>query len=491
VSASGLATETSSARVARHAGRQRKRGWIVRRALLAADVAGLSAAFGLAVLLFPGPSRAGVALGAEAAIFFATTLPVWIVAARLYGLYDRDEERAHHTTTDDLAGVFQLATLGAWLFVTVSWVTGVAGPDLSRVIVFWTLSVALVSFGRLAARSLARRHPGYVQKTVILGAGTTGRLVAGKIVQHPEYGIELLGFVDARPLPAESGAAPIPVLGPPGELLALVDALGIERVIVAFSQDRPEEMLELIRALRELDLQIDIVPRFFEVIGAQTTVHAVEGLALVGLPPIRLARSSRLLKRAMDIALSAAALVVLLPLLVVVAVLVRLDSPGPALFRQRRMGAGDRVFEILKFRTMVADAEVRKHEVRHLNGTGDPRLFKARQDPRVTRIGRPLRRLSLDELPQLVNVLRGDMSLVGPRPLPLDEDASITDWGRKRLALRPGVTGLWQVLGRSDIPFDEMLRLDYVYVTSWSLWNDVRIILRTLPTLAGRSPGAF
>jgi len=170
---------------------------------------------------------------------------------------------------------------------------------------------------------------------------------------------------------------------------------------------------------------------------------------------------------------------------------VRLDSPGPALFRQPRMGAGDRVFEILKFRTMVADAEARKHEVRHLNGTGDPRLFKARRDPRVTRLGSPLRRLSLDELPQLVNVLKGDMSLVGPRPLPLDEDASITDWGRKRLVLRPGVTGLWQVLGRSDIPFDEMLRLDYVYVTSWSLWNDVRIILRTLPTLTGRSGGAF
>jgi exopolysaccharide biosynthesis polyprenyl glycosylphosphotransferase len=491
VSASGLVSEAAAARIARRARRSRRRGWIVRRALLAADVAGLTAAFGLAVLLFPGPSEGGVALGVEAALFFATTLPVWVVAARLCGLYDRDEERAHHTTTDDLAGVFQLATLGAWLFVAVSWATGIADPDLSRVIVSWTLAVALVCLGRLAARSLARRHPGYVQKTVILGAGKTGQLIAGKLVQHPEYGIELLGFADSLPLPRENESAAIPVLCAPSELPALVEELAIERVIVAFSQERSEETLELIRALRELDLQIDIVPRFFEVIGAQTTLHAVEGLALVGLPPIRLRRSSRALKRAMDVALSATALVVLFPVLVVVAVLVRLDSPGPALFRQPRMGAGDRVFEILKFRTMVADAEARKHEVRHLNGTGDPRLFKARRDPRVTRLGSPLRRLSLDELPQLVNVLKGDMSLVGPRPLPLDEDASITDWGRKRLVLRPGVTGLWQVLGRSDIPFDEMLRLDYVYVTSWSLWNDVRIILRTLPTLTGRSGGAF
>jgi exopolysaccharide biosynthesis polyprenyl glycosylphosphotransferase len=462
----------------------------VRRALLAADLAGLTAAFGAALLLFPGPSREGVSLGIEVALFVGTTLPVWVVAARLYGLYDRDEERAHHTTADDVAGVFQLATLGAWLFVTVSWATGIADPDLARVIVFWTLAIAFVCLGRLTARSLARRHPGYVQKTVIVGAGTTGRLVAAKLMQHPEYGIDFLGFVDAAPLPAEGGGPEIPVVGSPAELPALVSRLGIERVIVAFTQERPEDTLELLRALRELDVQIDIVPRFFEVIGAQTTLHTVEGLALVGLPPIRLPRSSQLLKRGMDIALSATALLVLSPLLVLIALLVRLDSPGPAIFRQARMGAGDQVFQILKFRTMVADAEARKHEVRHLNGTGDPRLFKAPRDPRVTRLGAPLRRLSLDELPQLVNVLKGEMSLVGPRPLPLDEDASITDWGRKRLALRPGVTGLWQVLGRSDIPFEEMLRLDYVYVTSWSLWSDVRLILRTLPILAGRSTGA-
>jgi exopolysaccharide biosynthesis polyprenyl glycosylphosphotransferase len=490
MSATGIATE-AAARSARRDIPERRRGWIVRRALLAADLVGLATAFGAAMLLFPGSSNEGVSLAAETALFLATTLPVWVVAARLYGLYDRDEERADHTTTDDLAGVFQLATLGAWLFVTVSWATDLAEPDLARVIVFWAFAVALVCLCRLGARALARRLPGYVQRTVIVGAGHTGRLIAGKLLQHPEYGIELVGFFDAVPLPAENGTAHVPVIGAPDELPDLVPRLGIERVIVAFSQERPEELLGVIRALRELDVQIDIVPRFFEVIGPHTTLHTVEGLALVGLPPIRLARSSRLLKRAMDVTFSLAALVALSPVLLAIAILVRLDSPGPALFRQVRMGTGDRAFRILKFRTMAPDADARKHEVRHLNGTGDPRLFKARHDPRITRVGRPLRRLSLDELPQLVNVLKGDMSLVGPRPLPLDEDAGITDWGRKRLALRPGVTGLWQVLGRSDIGFDEMLRLDYVYVTSWSLWNDVRIILRTLPILAGRSNGAF
>jgi lipopolysaccharide/colanic/teichoic acid biosynthesis glycosyltransferase len=211
----------------------------------------------------------------------------------------------------------------------------------------------------------------------------------------------------------------------------------------------------------------------------------------VGLPPIRLSRSSRLLKRAVDVVLSAVALVALAPLLAFVAAIIRLDSPGPVLFRQARMGVDDRPFQILKLRTMSVNADALRDELRHRSETGDPRLFKLRDDPRVTRVGRPLRRLSIDELPQLVNVLRGEMSLVGPRPLPLDEDENITDWGRRRLDLRPGITGLWQTLGRSDIPFDEMLRLDYVYVTSWSLWSDVRIMLRTLPSLAGRSNGAY
>jgi lipopolysaccharide/colanic/teichoic acid biosynthesis glycosyltransferase len=169
----------------------------------------------------------------------------------------------------------------------------------------------------------------------------------------------------------------------------------------------------------------------------------------------------------------------------VIALLIRLDSRGPFFFRQVRMGARDRTFRIFKFRTMVADADARKHEVAHLNMhiTDDPRMFKIPNDPRVTPIGAFLRRYSLDELPQLINVVKGEMSLVGPRPLILEEDRHVAEWARKRLNLRPGVTGLWQVLGRSDIPFDEMIRLDYLYVTNWSLWNDLRLLFQTVPAL--------
>jgi lipopolysaccharide/colanic/teichoic acid biosynthesis glycosyltransferase len=187
----------------------------------------------------------------------------------------------------------------------------------------------------------------------------------------------------------------------------------------------------------------------------------------------------------MDLALSIAGLVLLAPLFAVVAVWIKLDSKGPVFFRQLRMGSGDRTFEIYKFRTMALDADERKHEYADLNKHvgGDPRMFKIPNDPRVTRSGKWLRRFSIDELPQLLNVVRGEMSLVGPRPLILEEDQHVVDWRRRRLNLKPGVTGLWQVLGRDDIPFEEMVRLDYVYVTTWSLLNDLKLIIRTFPAL--------
>ena len=173
------------------------------------------------------------------------------------------------------------------------------------------------------------------------------------------------------------------------------------------------------------------------------------------------------------------------PLFVLAALAIKLDSTGPVFFQQPRIGQAGREFSILKFRTMVRDAERLKKTVAHLNkhATGDPRMFKVPGDPRVTRVGRILRRTSIDELPQLWNVLRGEMSLVGPRPLIPAEAQHVSDWGEHRLDLKPGITGLWQVLGRSDIPFEEMVRLDYLYVTNWSLWHDVRLMCGTVPAM--------
>jgi lipopolysaccharide/colanic/teichoic acid biosynthesis glycosyltransferase len=224
----------------------------------------------------------------------------------------------------------------------------------------------------------------------------------------------------------------------------------------------------------------------FEVLGPAAVIHAVEGIPLVGLPPLRLSRRARMMKRFLDVTLSGAAVVLLLPFFLIVAILIKLDTPGPVFFRQRRMGKCGKVFTILKLRTMTADADLRKHELADANrhAHGDSRMFKVDNDPRITRVGRALRKFSLDELPQLLNVLKGEMSLVGPRPLIEAEACHVHDWAEKRLDLKPGITGLWQVLGRSSIPFGEMVRLDYLYATTWSFWQDCLLLLRTLPIVA-------
>ncbi len=277
------------------------------------------------------------------------------------------------------------------------------------------------------------------------------------------------------------------MLGAQEELPEIVRALHVERVIIAFSNDSHEQTLRLIRHLHELGVQIDIVPRLFEVIGTNFGIHTAEGLPMIGLPSLKLSRSALLLKRMLDVALALGGLILVAPLFAASALAIKLDSRGPVFFRQVRRGANERMFRIYKFRTMCDDAEERKAELRALNkhngNGGDPRMFKIPDDPRVTRVGRVLRRYSLDEMPQLINVLKGEMSLVGPRPLILEEDQYVVDWRRRRLNLKPGITGLWQVLGRDEIPFEEMVKLDYLYVTSWSMLNDVKLILRTIPVV--------
>jgi len=465
----------------------RRRGWLVRRMLLTADLIGLVAAMLLAEWVVNYHNSLGALDTHSETVTFFATLPLWVVVAKLYGLYDRDEERTDHSTVDDFVTVFHMITVCTWLFWVAMYLTRLASPTTPKLIIFWAAAIALISLGRVAARSLARRNVVYLQNTVIVGAGEIGQLIAKKLLQHREYGINLVGFIDAEPKERRDDLEQLTVLGGTERLPAIVRLFDIERVIIAFSKESHAQTLDLVRSLNELGVQVDVVPRLFELVGPGVDIHTVEGLPLIGLPASGLARSSQLLKRTMDVVLSALGLIVLSPFLAIVAVAIKLDSRGPVLFRQVRMGVGDRTFRIVKFRTMVVDADSRKSEVAHLNkhaqNGGDSRMFKIDDDPRVTHLGRLLRRYSLDELPQLWNVLRGEMSLVGPRPLILDEHAHVHAWAERRLGLRPGITGLWQVLGRDEIGFEEMIRLDYLYVTTWSLGGDIRLLFRTIPSM--------
>jgi exopolysaccharide biosynthesis polyprenyl glycosylphosphotransferase len=463
----------------------KRRGWLVRRMLALADVLGLTLAFVLAQRLSEHHGAGAFAASAEL-LLFVLFLPVWVFLADLHGLYKRDEERTDHSTADDLVGVFQLVTLGSWLFFAGAWLTHLAEPPIERMIWFWALAIVCVTTARAGARMYCRRRVTYLQNTVIVGAGSVGQSIAHKFLQHQEYGIQLVGFVDSAPGERRSDLSAVPLLGAPEHLASVVRRYAIDRVVIAFSNEPNDSTLALVRSLKDLNVQIDIVPRLFEVLTPAAPIFTVEGVPLVGLPPLRLSRRAQLMKRALDVVASVVALVLLAPFFALMALLIKLDSRGPVFFRQPRVGEGGTTFRIFKFRTMGVDADARKAEVAHLNRhlADDPRMFKIDNDPRVTGVGRFLRKYSLDELPQLLNVVAGEMSLVGPRPLIAEEARYVSEWGLKRLDLRPGITGLWQVLGRSGIPFEEMVRLDYLYVTTWSLWTDCLLLLRTVAVVA-------
>jgi exopolysaccharide biosynthesis polyprenyl glycosylphosphotransferase len=463
----------------------RRKSWLVRLLLVHSDIfAFLLAFFAAEGILDPSAVAAGH-LSTRGGLFLLT-LPAWIAGVKLLGLYDRDDALINYSTLDEIPKLFQLATVGAWGFVVLSWATGL-GTDLGVVVIFWALATCLLPLVRVAVRAEYQRHPEFPQNTVVVGAGSVGQLLGRKFLQHPEYHVNLVGFIDDNPKERRADLGDLTLLGSPEDLPDLIDQLAVERVVIAFSNESHEKTMDLIRELKDHPVRIDIVPRLFDVIPPRLTSHTVEGVPLLTLPPLRLSAWRRFLKRSLDLTVALTATLLLAPVFALAFILIKLDSRGPVFFRQLRMGAGEQPFFMFKFRTMVVDADDLKTRFAHLNKHarpgGDPRMFKISRDPRMTRVGRVLRRYSLDELPQLLNVLKGDMSLIGPRPLILEEDRFVESWARKRLLLKPGMTGLWQVLGRTAIPFEEMVKLDYVYVTTWSLANDIRLLLQTVPVV--------
>jgi exopolysaccharide biosynthesis polyprenyl glycosylphosphotransferase len=270
----------------------------------------------------------------------------------------------------------------------------------------------------------------------------------------------------------------VDVLGTPENTRQIVSELGVHRIILAPETTDTSDVTQLIRLAKAIGVRVSVLPRMFEAVGTAVEFDDVDGMTMLGVRRFGLVRSSRMLKRGFDLVAGTIALVFVGPAMAAIALAIRIDSDGPALFRQPRVGRDGRHFEIFKFRSMVTNADRQKDRLRGFNEAGDG-LFKITNDPRVTRVGGFLRRTSLDELPQLFNVLRGEMSLVGPRPLVIDEDAEIIGLDRSRLHLTPGMTGPWQVLG-TRVPMQEMVGMDYLYVANWSLWLDVKLLLRTV-----------
>jgi exopolysaccharide biosynthesis polyprenyl glycosylphosphotransferase len=479
-------TLPSSIRLRSEIGRTRGRAWVIHRLLLIADIFGLSIAFVLAQYLFAPGARTHdlVSPGVEALVFILT-VPVWIVMAGLAGLYGRGSLRADHSTVDDFAGVFAVITIGAWLLSAFIWLTPTVSPDPARMFAFWIMAIAFVILARSVARATARRTSLFWQNAVIMGAGDVGQLIARKLQQHPEYAIRLVGFVDVQPKEPRSDLDDLRLLGPPDRLPELVETFEIDRVIIAYSSDSHEDLLRLIHQLKARSIQIDLVPRLFEAVGPRVEMHTVEALPLIGLPPVSLSPSARVVKRSIDLVFATIGLVVTAPLFAYIAWRIKRDSPGPVFFRQTRLGFNMREFEALKFRTMRVGVDQEQHR-EYIKATMSSRasardngLYKLERTPDITPFGRWLRKTSLDELPQLINVIKGDMSLVGPRPCIPYETENFASHHFERFLVPPGMTGLWQVAARASSSFGEALDMDVAYARSWSLGLDLRLLCRT------------
>jgi exopolysaccharide biosynthesis polyprenyl glycosylphosphotransferase len=481
----GIDERTLDVLARRRSSSVKRRGALVRRGLVVADVTGLAIAFVLMELVFGSSGAADDLSIANEYVVFLATLPIWLVFAKLYRLYDHDEEAADHTTLEDLVGVFHLVTVGAFLLILGSWISGFAYPSLDKLAGFWAAAVVAITVSRAAARAVCRRSPIYLQNTVVVGAGDVGQLVARKLKLHGEYGINLIGLVDGSPRTLRSDLDGVPVLGTPEGLPDLVRALDIDRVVLAFSGESHERTIELMRVLRDLDVQIDVVPRLFEGIGPHVKLYTVEGMPILGLPTAKRFPFSRQIKRLGDIAGASIGLLVSAPIFAYAAWRIRRESPGPVFFRQTRLGMDKREFTVLKFRTMVTDADDAPHrEFIKQTMTSDAAanesgLYKLDRDDAVTPFGRTLRKTSLDELPQLINILRGEMSLVGPRPCLAWETELFQPHHFERFRVPAGLTGMWQVSARAHSTFGEALDMDVNYARGWSLGLDLWLILRT------------
>jgi exopolysaccharide biosynthesis polyprenyl glycosylphosphotransferase len=338
---------------------------------------------------------------------------------------------------------------------------------------------------RACGRAWCRQRPEYLQNTIVMGAGEIGQLVARKLIQHREYGIRLLGFVDADPRELRLDLADVQLIGAPDDLPRLVDELDVERVVVAFTKESHEQMVARVAELRRLGVQVDIVPRLFETVGPNTALHTIEGIPLIALPEAKRLPGSKVLKRALDIVGALVGLVLTAPLFAYFSFRIKRDSPGPVFFRQLRLGEGMREFEVIKFRTMAVgtdDAQHREFIKRTMTADALPSdngLYKLERRDAVTRFGAFLRRTSLDELPQLINVLRGDMSLVGPRPCLAYETEGFEPHHFERFSVPAGITGLWQVTARAHATFGEALDMDVAYARNWTLGLDLLLLVKT------------
>jgi exopolysaccharide biosynthesis polyprenyl glycosylphosphotransferase len=445
-----------------------RRDRVYRRVLAVADIVAATLAIMLTVSVLGSDQVRPAAL---------LWIPIVVITSKLMGLYDRDELLLRKTTLDESPVLFQLATL--YTLVTVLLQSVLIDGELSsiQIAALWGSFLSLTLMARSIARETARRVVP-AERCLLVGGGPGADHVACKLEQGDVGKTELVGR-----LPLEHDGEHLDMRSLT-QIEEAIQAHDVHRIVLAPRMADTDAMLDVIRLVKSLGVKVSILPRMFEVIGSSVEFDDLRGVTVLGVRRFGLTKSSSAVKRTFDVLGAGAGVLAVAPIFLGAALAIRLESPGQILFRQMRVGRDGKRFQMLKFRTMVDGADAMKAELQDRNESEG--LFKIADDPRITRVGRLLRRTALDELPQLINVLRGDMSLVGPRPLVPDEDHKIEGFHRRRLHLTPGMTGHWQILGSAKIPLHDMVKIDYLYVANWSFWSDVKILLRTVPYMLRR-----
>jgi exopolysaccharide biosynthesis polyprenyl glycosylphosphotransferase len=465
--------------VALKPGRGHQRSWVVVVTDLVSAVVALTIGLIIMAVISNAPSDSMAHFGDN--VLATISFPVIAIPMlAIYGLYRRHHRRVRHSSFGDLEHLTHAMTITGIVTFAVSSLGNLVArlPEIApaALVPIAICALVVIPAGRgfiwwlharmLRAQKVAKEG---ASRVLIVGSGTVACRITDYLADDPT--IDVVGCVDDNPPPGS------PTLGRIADVPRICSDLRISRVLIGFSQTHPLEIIEQLRPVQDT-VAISIVPRYFELLSWRSEMDEICGLPIIDVAPPQLNLMARLVKRSFDIVTAALGLIVMAPLLAMIVVMIKSSSAGPFIFTQQRIGRGGRPFTIYKFRTMNVNAENERESLNLSNDVGGP-TFKMHVDPRTYAFGGFLRQLSLDEIPQLFNVLRGEMSLIGPRPFILSESEHLDGWASRRFDVRPGLSGLWQISGRNDLSFDELRRLDYVYVASWSFWWDLRILWHT------------
>ncbi|MBK5232217.1 MAG: exopolysaccharide biosynthesis polyprenyl glycosylphosphotransferase [Thermoleophilia bacterium] len=469
-------------------------GYVYHRLLAVSDLVAILVAAFLAVGVANRGEATSDSVGYAAAL--VASIPVWFVIAYAGGLYHQVDRRIYEDYVDEIGPIVVSATAWAWVFVLISATLVPGAHEFTAPMLMWILMIGSLLVFRAVLRTSARSRSWNLRPVASIGDAFGLSALSERMERHPEWSLDVRCEFEMD----LSGNFLLYSSNEAGDVgrrsqhklstEEMIDRLienDVERAIIAGGSGSFSMRSKLVRKLVENGIIVDFVAGGPETFYPSTSLHHLEGMAVMSMRPSRQQPLAASFKRALDILVSASFLIVASPVLMFSALAIRLDSPGPVIFRQPRGGRNGGTFDVVKLRTMAADADLQRDELRSQGHGNNGGMLKIDRDPRITRVGNYLRNWSIDEIPQLWNVLVGDMSLVGPRPLPLDESSLVSEDFKVREKMRPGITGPWQVMGRSDIPMHDMLKLDYTYVIGWTLIEDLKLLLRTITAVTRRT----